>query len=273
MTDIEINEVAVPGDGRTIPTRTYRSHPTNASKVLVWLHGGGFNGGSLDMPESDWVARQLAVEHGCLVVAVDYQLVSDEGPFYPAPSDDVLNVWKTLVAEPELFGASKECRQGLGGASAGANLAAGAVFRMLESGIKLPSYLLLAYPTLHSVQPPHSKELTQTLRNLRVSDPNFPPDVISAMYARYVGHSDPIRDSPAAPGDLEPHDFPPTLIISSEVDELRTSAQHFAASLAVAGTDVYLQREPGTTHGHLNRPDESAAIVSVNRLATWIEMH
>src|SRR4051812_643002 len=27
---------------------------------LVWLHGGGFAGGDLDMPEADWVARQFA---------------------------------------------------------------------------------------------------------------------------------------------------------------------------------------------------------------------
>ena len=37
---------------------------------LVWAHGGGFLFGDIDMPESDWVARQLA-ERGTTVVSVD----------------------------------------------------------------------------------------------------------------------------------------------------------------------------------------------------------
>src|SRR4051812_10555493 len=46
--------------------------PAPAGPGLVWLHGGGFAGGDLDMPEADWVARQFA-ERGVTVVSVDYQ--------------------------------------------------------------------------------------------------------------------------------------------------------------------------------------------------------
>ena len=40
---------------------------------LVWLHGGGFAGGDLDMPEGDWVAQRFA-DQGITVVSVDYRL-------------------------------------------------------------------------------------------------------------------------------------------------------------------------------------------------------
>ncbi|HWV50489.1 MAG TPA: alpha/beta hydrolase fold domain-containing protein, partial [Microbacterium sp.] len=67
---------------------------------LVWAHGGGFLFGDIDMPESDWVARQLAAR-GTTVVSVDYRLAPvpegfhpgvEEAPghIYPAGSDDMV---------------------------------------------------------------------------------------------------------------------------------------------------------------------------------------
>lgn len=61
--------------------------------------------------------------------------------------------------------------------------------------------------------------------------------------------------------------FPPTITINDDVDELRVSGEAFAAKLREAGVDVDVSTEPGTHHGHLNRPDEAAASVSIDRFA------
>ena len=77
----------------------------------------------------------------------------------------------------------------------------------------------------------------------------------------------------AIPGLARPVDlvqFPPTLIVNGDVDELRVSGELFAATLASAGVPVELAFEPGTEHGHLNRPDEPAASATVDRVAAWI---
>ena len=76
-----------------MPIRVYR-HETAVptARALVWVHGGAFIGGSLDMPESDWVARELAAR-GIPVVAVDYAKCLGE-VHYPVPSDDVLAAWR-----------------------------------------------------------------------------------------------------------------------------------------------------------------------------------
>ena len=55
---------------------------------LVWLHGGGFAGGTLDMREADQVARELADRTGGLVFSVDYRLARD-GVHFPVPHEDV----------------------------------------------------------------------------------------------------------------------------------------------------------------------------------------
>ena len=127
---------------------------------LVWAHGGGFAGGDLDMPEADGVARALAAR-GVTVVSVDYALAptapawaegigasARDGAHYPAASDDVITAFRWAF-ESELCPGP----WALGGASAGANLAAGATLRLLHDVGLSPALVVLAYPTLLAVQP------------------------------------------------------------------------------------------------------------------------
>jgi acetyl esterase len=59
-------------------------------------------------------------------------------------------------------------------------------------------------------------------------------------------------------------------MINSEADELRVSGEVFAATLDEAGVPLELVVEPGTEHGHLNRPDQPAASDSIERIVRWI---
>src|SRR5262249_41710178 len=52
---------SAPGPHGPVPVRIYTPAgdvPTHAP-CLVWLHGGGFIGGDLDMREADWTAREV----------------------------------------------------------------------------------------------------------------------------------------------------------------------------------------------------------------------
>ena len=66
-------DIRIDGPGRRlVPARLYRDASAEASgRALVWVHGGAFIGGHLDMPESNWVALELAAR-GIPVLAVDY---------------------------------------------------------------------------------------------------------------------------------------------------------------------------------------------------------
>ncbi|WP_164861696.1 alpha/beta hydrolase fold domain-containing protein, partial [Microbacterium sp. CPCC 204701] len=108
--------------------RVYPASEPNGTG-LVWAHGGAFAFGELDMPESDWVARQLSAR-GTTVVAVDYRLapVPEEwadaarpargGDHYPAASDDVIAAWSWTAGNAARLRIAPE-RLALGGASAG----------------------------------------------------------------------------------------------------------------------------------------------------------
>ncbi|RXZ48252.1 alpha/beta hydrolase [Agromyces binzhouensis] len=251
-----------------------RVYPADApgagtTPALVWAHGGGFVAGDLDMPEADWVARAFAAR-GVTVVSIDY-LLAGGGCRYPDPSDDVLAAWRWTSAHAAHLGIDA-ARIVAGGASAGGNLTAGAVLRALDGAAPVPAGVFLAYPTLLAVQPAPDAALRAMLDQNPAAD-RFGPARVRAMYEDYLGG--PVEDAPlpAVPGRAMPHDvtgFPPVLMVNGEADELRVSGEAFAATLVAAGVPVMLVTEPGTEHGHLNRPDEPAASATVDRAVGWI---
>ena len=241
------------------------TNPTGAG--LVWAHGGAFQHGTIDSPESDWVARELAAR-GITVISVDYRLTTADAHHYPAASDDMLSAWAWTREHADELGIDQR-RIALGGTSAGGNLAAGAALR-LAGHSTAPALMVLAYPTLLAEQPEPTGELLEKL--LASDDPTrFATDRVRKMYEEYLGGSVEGAPIPAIPGlasDEQLAEFPPTIMINDDIDQLRVSGEHFAERLAALGRDIEVHIEPGTTHGHLNRPDEgTAAHDSIVRIA------
>ncbi|KYJ98154.1 alpha/beta hydrolase fold domain-containing protein [Microbacterium sp. CH1] len=267
----------VDGPHGPLPIRVY--HPdAPARHGLVWAHGGGFAGGDLDMPEADAVAKAFA-DRGILVVSVDYALapvtaewtqrlgvLERDGVHYPVPHDELVTAFRWASSS----GLASDWA--LGGASAGGNLAAGAALRLSHETGPAPALVVLAYPTLQAVQGRPDSELRALLDANPAADV-FPPPFVHGMYANYLGGDPALADVYAIPGTADPAalaGFPPTIIVNDETDELRVSGEAFARSLEAAGVDVTAVVEPGTTHGHLNRPEEPAFIATIERFAAQI---
>jgi len=242
-------------DRRLIEARLYRDAAAPASgRALVWVHGGAFLGGHLDMPESNWVALELAAR-GIPVLALDYvKCLGDV--HYPEPSDDVLIGWRHALAHAEeLFGVAPDAVT-LGGASAGGNLTAGVVARLRDAGERVPSGLVLVYPALHPGEPGETP------------DPTAP---WLALAMNYSGRAEVLADPYAWPGIGSAADFPPTLVVVCEDDGLRPSGDAFARALEDAGVRVAVHLEPGAGHGHINEPADPTARPTIEAVASWIE--
>ena len=169
---------------------------------------------------------------------------------YPVPLDDVEAAWLWLVANSDALGADAR-RLAIGGASAGANLAAATVVRLRENAVSLPALLLLAYPALHFPLPALDDDVHAVMatlpRVLRAS-----ASAVSAMFANYAGR---LSELPVevTPGHADPRGFPATRILISEYDDFRPSGELFAQQLAAAGVPVETRLCTGMLHGHLNR--------------------
>lgn len=254
--------------------RTYRADAPNGS-VLVWLHGGGFIFGTIDMPEADEVAQVLS-QNGITVATVDYTLapldalkdfptlVGDHtpeevaaylaaaGPRAPYPT---ASLQATAAASWAQDNASSwggdPAKVSIGGASAGGTLAASAAARLRDVGGPELASLLLVYPLLHSEVPASDDELQAFLDESPEDAAALPPGAIRAINEGYLAgaSSDEVY---AFPGGHDMRGMPPTLIINAERDQLRPSGESFAADLARGGVDVQVIRERGTQHGYLN---------------------
>ena len=161
--------------GHDFRVRVYPASEPNGA-LLVWLHGGAFMFGTLEMPEADQVGRRLSAV-GITVVSVDYTLAPldalealappepDAG--FPSPEQlraeaeaagprarfpvaglQIVAAFDWAVENARTYGADPE-RVALGGASAGANLSAGAAMRLRDRGTTAPRVLALVYPSLH----------------------------------------------------------------------------------------------------------------------------
>ena len=246
---VSVRDASVPGPHGDIPVRIYDGQVVDSTRPgVLWMHGGGYVGGDLDMAEGHTVSAELAARTGATVVSVDYRLAVG-GVTYPVPLDDVIAAWKWLVASRDTLGVTGGLF--VGGGSAGAGLASGAALRLHDEGETEPDGVLLAYPGLHFPLPPLSSVVAEEMRGL--------PELVRleyetalALQRNYVGR---IHNVPryAAPGNSSLSGLPPTSIIVSEYDDLRTSGELFAQQLAEAGVAVRLHLADGMLHGHLNR--------------------
>src|SRR5882672_3799866 len=148
----------------------------NRNRVLINLHGGGFNSDSGSLIEGDPIANLAKIK----VVSVYYRL-APENPF-PAAVDDVVAVYK------ELLKTYKPGNIGIFGTSAGAILTCEVAVKLKQLGVPLPAALGVFSGLGDFSRVSDSRQLF-TLNgfpgDLKPGDPNHPES------DAYVGKTDP----------------------------------------------------------------------------------
>jgi len=237
-----VEAVAVPGPAGTIDARLYIPAGTSApSPLLVYFHGGGWVIGGLDTHDDP--CRFLAAQAGARILSVDYRL-APEHPF-PAAAEDALAAYEWAAANPERIGAAPG-RIGVGGDSAGANLAAAACLTARDADLPLPALQLLIYPVAETAGTSPSRETFGEGFLLTRGDMDWFEDHYLPLG---VERSDPrvaLLNAPDLTG------LPPAYIATAGFDPLRDEGEAFAARLREAGVQVALRRHPGLVHTFAN---------------------
>lgn len=266
LASVVVTDVELAGPRGPMPARIYRSsegpRPTTG---LVWVHGGGFVAGDLDMYETHWVALELAAR-GIAVVTLDY-VKARPGVHHPLPSDDVLAGWLAVLSGDLLRVPPGAIH--LAGASAGASLSVSIALRLRDGAGTSPASLLLVYPSLHGDPPEPSPEAAAAAA-LLPPDMRFTPELMHALNVNYVGSADALDDPLAFPATAELAGLPPTLIVNAEADDVRPSGETFGVLLDEAGVDAQTLVEPSTPHGYLDQPGLPAAVATIDRMAAWV---
>jgi acetyl esterase len=224
-----------------LPARLYV--PTGAARpgpLLVFFHGGGWVYGDLD--SHDPPCRFLAERSGVRVLSVDYPL-APEHPF-PAAVDAVVAAYRWVTENAASLGAVPS-RLGVGGDSAGGNLAAVVALEAARAGLPL-AFQLLVYPGTDATTERDSRRLFGTGLYLTGE---FMDQVLAQYVPDPAQRSDP-RVSPLL-AELPPG-LAPAYVVTAGFDPLRDEGEAYARALAEAGIEVELRRFADQIHGFVN---------------------
>ena len=196
----------------------------NKDKVLLNLHGGGFNSDSGSYTESIPMAGMTKIK----CVAVLYRL-APEFPF-PAAVDDSVAVYK------ELLKSYKPDHIILYGTSAGAILTAEVAVKLKQLSLPMPAAMGIFSGMGDFARSGDS----QALYGLRgFSGPLDPPDDSHPHNMEYVGKLD-AKDPVLSPIYADLHGMPPALFITSGRDLLLSGTVNLHRAYLNAGDDASL---------------------------------
>jgi len=227
--DVRLEEVdldGVPGEWSIVPG-------SDAARVLMFFHGGGYCSGSIPSH------RRMVTEAGraarMRTLAVAYRL-APEHP-YPAAHEDAMTAWRFLRKQ-----GIPARNIAVGGDSAGGNLTITLINRLRSAGEEQPACAWLASPWT---------DLTMSGPSLETKDAVDPlihkaylEELASAYAPAPVDRKDPL----ISPLFADLHGFPPTLIQVGSEETLLDDAVRFARAAGSAEVNVTLQIWPHMIH-------------------------
>lgn len=239
-----VSDLTVPTPASNLSARHYRPG-TPGRPLLVYFHGGGFVVGDLDTHDS--LCRFLCHTLDAHILSVGYRL-APEHPF-PAAVDDADAAFGWAAEHAVELGADPS-RVGIGGDSAGGNLATG-VSLLRVAGPVRPEVQLLLYPATDRTRPYPSLATFSDGFLLSAADIAR----YTEWYAPGLDLTDP-RLSPLLAPRLR--GLPPAVVVTAAFDPLRDEGEAYAAALVGAGVPVQQLRYP-LLHGFANLIGVSSA--------------
>src|SRR5579883_3153824 len=208
------------------------------ARVLLNVHGGGFNSDSGSLTETIPIANLTQTK----VIAVLYRL-APEHPF-PAAVEDTVAVYKELLQtyQPQNIA--------LYGTSAGAILTAETAVKLKQLAPPLPAALGI-FSGLGDFSRLGDSRALFSLQGL--AGPLTPPSQ-SRPDRSYIGSTDP-RDPVLSPFYADLHGLPPTLFITSERDMLLSGTTILHRAFLRAGVEAQLVVFDGLPHAFWNNPN------------------
>jgi acetyl esterase len=233
----EVQNRTIPGPAGPIAVRVYRPVLRETLPALVYFHGGGFVICNLDT--HDRQCRGLANASGCAVISVEYRLAPENK--YPAAVDDAYSATKYVSEHAGEFGIDPE-KLGVGGDSAGGNLATVVARLARDRGGPQLKFQLLVYPVVDFYdKSPSMQELGK--------DYFLTAEAMDWFAATYLPSHDAGLEPNASP--MNAADFrglPAAMVITAEYDPLRDQGETYARRLESAGVPVEMKRYEGMIH-------------------------
>jgi epsilon-lactone hydrolase len=227
----DVKRGAVDLDG--VPGEWSIAPGSDASRVLMFFHGGGYCSGSIASHRR--MVTEAGRYAGARTLAVGYRL-APEHPF-PAAFDDALVAWRFLRRQ-----GIAAARIAVGGDSAGGGLTVALINRLRASGDEKPACAWLVSPWT---------DLTMsgsTLASKDAADPLIHKPYLEELATAYLPATLDRKDPRVSPLFADLRGFPPLLLQVGSDETLLDDAVRFAAAAGAADVAVTLEIWPRMIH-------------------------
>ena len=224
LTAVDIN--GIPGEWSTVPG-------SNSSRVLLFLHGGGYCSGSIISHRR--MVSEAGRAAGVRTLAIGYRL-APENPF-PAAFDDAVTAWHFLRRQ----GIAAQ-HIAMGGDSAGGGLSLAVALKLHDVNEELPACLWLVSPWT---------DLTMsgsTLITKDAVDPLIHKGYLRELADAYLGGDADRKDPRVSPLFANLVGMPPLLIQVGSAETLLDDSVRLAAAAGEADVPVTLEIWPQMIH-------------------------
>lgn len=252
---VSTKDVVIQGENGYIPIRIYKPLKSKDKMTcLIFFHGGGFFGGSLDVVENP--CKSIADKANCVVISVDYRL-APENPF-PKGFVDCFDAVKYVYNNSEHLNINRE-KIAVSGDSAGGNLAIACALKDRNEKTNMIKYQALMYPVVILTNKEGSEynwNISQyKIKNddKRVTEAVLALKDVSMVTDFYLQGQNPENPyvSPLLEKDLS--NLPKTLILTAEYDFLRVQGEVFIKKLIDSGVNARNIRYNGMDHAFIDK--------------------
>ena len=242
----EVDAGGVPADWVTVDG-------SDADRVVLYLHGGGYVMGSRNTHRG--LAGRIARAAKARVLLPEYRL-APEHPF-PAAVDDATTCWRWLISQ----GFAPQ-RMAITGDSAGGGLTLATLLALKANVAPMPACAVALSPwtDLEGSGP--------TAEPGAVDDPMLTPDGLRVTGQQYAAGA--LRHPLAAPLHGALAGLPPLLLQVGTREVLLSDSTRFAEKARAAGVDVTLEIEEGLIHVWQMFPDVPEAQSAVQRIGAFV---
>jgi acetyl esterase/lipase len=242
--EFTVSEHFIPGPEGAADVRVVVARPASAQEAipaLLWIHGGGYVMGTVDM--NDPAVQSMVSVVGCAVAAVDYRLAPETA--YPGAVEDCYAALKWLSTHADELHIDPT-RIAIGGGSAGGGLAAGLALLARDRGEFSLVFQMLIAPMIddrtctEAQANPYTGEFIWTRQANRFG--------WTALLGGEPGGDD---VSPYAAAARAEHleGLPATFINVGAIDLFVEEDMEYARRLIRAGVPTELHVYPGAYHG------------------------
>ncbi|WP_419730164.1 alpha/beta hydrolase fold domain-containing protein [Lichenicola sp.] len=233
--------------------------PENANRVLIHEHGGCY---VLFPGETGATEAIMMAGFGHIkVVMPDYRMPPEA--YYPAPIDDSITVYKSLLKtmSPKNIGVF--------GTSAGGALTLEVALRARQLGLPMPGALASGTPMSDATMVGDSFYTNKLVDNVLVSPTGF-CQAATVVYAK--GHD--LKDPLISPVYGDMHGFPPTILTTGTRDLLLSNTVRVHRALHRAGVEADLEVYEGQSHAQYQFDDRvPESKEAFTEIATFFDKH